>query len=191
MELDGEVRARLAGGDVDGAAKLALEGLGPPILRYLRSMLRDEADAADAFSQWAESLWRGLPGFRFDASLRTWGYRMARNVAHNLRDEAWRRRGERLATGQASALALSIRTRSVLVAERQRQALDELRAALEEEEQALLVLRVDHELPWAEVAEVLAGDGPQVDPATLMKRFERIKQKLGRLARERGLLGDR
>ena len=51
------------------------------------------------------------------------------------------------------------------------------------------MLRIDQQLSWSEVAEVMAAEGTTVDPATLMKRFERIKARLGELARERGLLG--
>jgi RNA polymerase sigma-70 factor (ECF subfamily) len=188
VELDKHVRERLATDGPDAAATLLIELLGPAILRYLRSMLRVEDDAADAFSIWSENVWTGLPAFRGESSLKTWGYRLAWNVAQNLRNEAWRRRGQRLATGQASALAQSIRTRSVLVVERQRQALDELRAALSEEDRSLLVLRLDQQLSWNEVAEVLAAEGKRIEPATLMKRYERVKARLGELARERGLI---
>jgi RNA polymerase sigma-70 factor (ECF subfamily) len=188
VECEPRVRELLAAGDPGGAATALIEGLGPAILRYLRSMLRVEADAADAFSQWSENVWTGLPSFRGESSLKTWSYRLAWNVAQNLRNEAWRRRGQRLATGQASALALSIRTKSVLVVERQRQALDELRAALSEEDRSLLVLRLDQQLSWNEVAEVLTAEGRRIEPGTLMKRYERVKSRLGELARERGLL---
>jgi RNA polymerase sigma-70 factor (ECF subfamily) len=159
------------------------------VLRYLRSMLRVEEDAADAFSQWSENVWTGLASFRGEAALKTWCYRLAWNAAQNLRNDAWHRRGQRLSSGQASALAESIRTRSVVVVERQRQVLDELRQSLSEEDRSLLVLRVDQELSWSEVAEVLAAEGEPIEPATLMKRFERIKARLGELARARGLLG--
>jgi RNA polymerase sigma-70 factor, ECF subfamily len=188
-ELDRLVRERLATDGADGAATALIEALGPAILRYLRSMLRVEEDAADAFSQWSENVWTGLPSFRGESSLKTWGYRLAWNAAQNLRNEAWRKRGQRLATGQASALAMSIQTKSVVVVERQRQALEELRAALSEEDRSLLVLRLDQQLSWNEVAEVLAAEGKRIEPATLMKRFERVKARLGELARERGLLG--
>jgi len=190
MTLESRVQSLLQDGDPGGAAGAVIDALGPAILRYLRSMLREEDDAGDAFSQWAENVWHGLPSFRFGASLKTWSYRLAWNSAQNLRNEAWRRHGQRLATGQASVLAASLRTRSALVVEQQRQALEELRAALDEEERCLLVLRLDQGLTWEEVAAVLAEAGAPVAAATLMKRFERIKTKLGRLARDRGLLDD-
>jgi RNA polymerase sigma-70 factor (ECF subfamily) len=189
MELDQLIREKLAAEGPDGAATALIEALGPAILRYLRSMLRVEEDASDAFSQWSENVWTGLPGFRSESSLKTWGYRLAWNAAQNLRNDAWHRRGQRLSSGQASALALSIRTRSVVVVERQRQALEQLREALSEEDRSLLVLRIDQQLAWSEVAEVMAAEGTKVDPATLMKRFERVKARLGELARARGLLG--
>ena len=189
MELDRLVREHRAAGDGAGAATAVIKALGPAILRYLRSMLRVEEDAADAFSQWSENVWTGLPAFRAEASIKTWGYRLAWNAAQNLRNEAWRRHGQRFATGQASALAQSIRTKSVLVVERQRQALDQLRESLSEEDRSLLVLRLDQQLSWKEVAEVMAAEGTPIDPAALMKRFERVKARLGELAKERGLLG--
>ena len=49
------------------------------------------------------------------------------------------------------------------------------------------VLRVDHRLSWAEIAEVVSGEFPVIE-ATLRKRFERLKARLARLARERGLV---
>jgi RNA polymerase sigma-70 factor (ECF subfamily) len=188
MALDAQVRHLVEGGDLNAAAAAVIEVLGPAILRYLRSMLREEDDAADAFSQWAENVWLGLATFRFGSSLKTWSYRLAWNAGQNLRNEAWRRHGQRLASGQASQLAESIRTRSAVVVERQRQALDELRAALDDAERSLLTLRIDQQLSWDEVSEVMTQGGQPVEPSTLMKRFERIKAKLGRLARQRGLL---
>jgi RNA polymerase sigma-70 factor (ECF subfamily) len=63
-----------------------------------------------------------------------------------------------------------------------------LRDSLDPEEQTLLILRVDKAMPWEDVAEVLGADGDPVSPAALRKRFERLKEKLGRLAREQGLI---
>ncbi len=188
LPVEERVRERIAAGDLDGAATEAIRGLGPQVLRYLRSLLRDEDAAADAFSQFAENLWRGLPGFRWDASLRSWGFRLAFHAALNQRDEAWRRRGRRLATGEASKIADQVRTKTVVRVERHRQALDRLRQSLSVEDRSLLSLRIDQGLPWAEIAHVLAEEGRPVEAATLMKRFERVKERLAKLAREQGLV---
>ncbi len=182
------VKELLAAGDRRGAATLALREHGPKILGYLQVLLRDEADASDAFSVFAENLWRGLEGWRGEASLRTWAYKLAWNAALNLRDEAWRRRGRRFRTSEASRLADEIRTRTIVRVERQRAHLAALRAELSDEEQTLLVLRIDQQLAWEEIAEVLATPEATPDSAMLRKRFERLKERLGKLARDRGLV---
>ena len=42
-------------------------------------------------------------------------------------------------------------------------------------------------MEWKDVAVVLTGEGPPVDAATVRKRFERLKERLAKLAREQGL----
>jgi len=182
------VKELLAGGDRRAAATLALREYGPKILGYLQVVLRDETDAADAFSVFAENLWRGLETWRGEASLRTWAYKLAWNAALNLRDEAWRRHGRRFKPSEASAIADEIRTKTVVKVERQRAHLAELRAELSDEEQTLLVLRIDQGLAWEEIAEVLATAEARPDTAMLRKRFERLKERLAKLARSRGLV---
>jgi RNA polymerase sigma-70 factor (ECF subfamily) len=189
MTLDDRVRALLDAGDLRGAAVLVLDELGPLLLRFLRSLLRDEADAGDAFADTAERIWSGLPEFRGDASLRTWAFRIAWNVARMQRDEGWRRFGRRLEPGEATALAEELRTKTVERDEQRRQAVLALRASLAPEERLLLALRIDQELPWEEVAGILSSRGARVTVAALQKRFERLKERLAALARERGLLG--
>jgi len=188
VDLDARVRELLAAGDPRAAATEALRGLAPDLLRFLRSLLRDEALAGEAFSLAAEHLWQGLPAFEWRASLKTWALRLAFNAAANVRDDAWRRKGRPLLTAEASALAIELQTKTVVRDERHRQALLELRAELTPDEQSLLALRLDQGLEWSEVAAVMAAEGQAPSPATLMKRFERLKERLGKLARERGLL---
>jgi RNA polymerase sigma-70 factor (ECF subfamily) len=188
VTIDEDVKARLARGDHRGAATESLRAFGPKILGYLQAVLRDEADAADAFSIFAEHLWKGLPTWRGQSSLKTWAFKLAWNAALNLKDEAWRRRGRRFRTGEASRLAEEIRTRTGVRVERQKQALDALRAELTEEEQTLLVLRIDQQLSWEEIAEVMGDAAEPLDAAALRKRFERLKEKLTKLAKDRGLV---
>jgi hypothetical protein len=64
-----------------------------------------------------------------------------------------------------------------------------LRAELPAQDQTLLVLRVDKELEWEEIAAVLAAENAPVSAVALRKRFERIKTRLARRAREEGLVG--
>ena len=187
-DIELRVRELLAREDRPGAATAAIQDLGPPVLRYLRSLLRDEDDASDAFSIFAENVWRGIPTWRGEGSLKAWCFRLAWNAATNLRNEAWRRRGRRFFSGEASALAEEVRTRSHVKVERQRQALDKLRESLEVDDVSLLALRIDQKLSWAEIAEVVSSDGVRVEPAALMKRFERLKGRLARMAKDQGLI---
>ncbi|MGN6107017.1 MAG: sigma-70 family RNA polymerase sigma factor, partial [Kofleriaceae bacterium] len=62
-----------------------------------------------------------------------------------------------------------------------------LRDQLEPDDRTLLILRVDRDLQWREIAQVLLGDqadAAELDrhAATLRKRFERVKQRLRELA---------
>jgi len=185
FDLEHEVKGLLALGEHAEAATRTIRALGPTVLSYLRRMLHDEDDVADAFSEWSERVWRGLPSFEFRSSLRTWCVRLAVNVALNDRDEAWRRRVRRFASGEASALAQSIRTSS----DSRRNKLRELSRELDMDERTLLFLRVDQEMSWSEVAEILSASGEVVEAGTASKRFERLKAKIQKLAR-RHRLGD-
>lgn len=180
---EARLRTLLETGDVKGAATGAIREYGPELLRYLRSLLASEADAQEAFSAACERLWRSLPEFRGDASLRTWCFRLAWSAAADLKKEAWTVRGRTLQTDEAAGLADDGKTRSWLRAERLRLSLAELRQALTLEEEGLLRLRVDQGLSWAECAEVLAAGGRRPTVEALMKRFERVKARLGALAR--------
>lgn len=182
------IRGLLERADVRGAAGEVLRSFGPKILGYQRAVLRDEDDAADAFSLFAETLWKSLPAFRWESSLRTWTFRIAWTAAQRIRDDAFRRRGRRLLTSEASKLADEIRTQSAIRREVQADRLAALRASLTPEEQTLLVLRIEQELSWDEIALVLSGDGAPVQATALRKRFERLKDRLAAMAREQGLL---
>jgi len=188
MATDARVRDLVAKGDLRGAAAEAIRGLGPEVLRYLRATLRDEADAADAFSHFAEGLWRGLPAFRGECTLRTWALRLAVNAAANVRNAAWRRRVRRFRTGEASAIADEIRASSVARADREARGLETLRRALSMQDQSLLALRVDQGLSWEEIAEVFSGTGRPARAATIRKRFERLKARLTQMARDQRLV---
>jgi RNA polymerase sigma-70 factor, ECF subfamily len=63
-----------------------------------------------------------------------------------------------------------------------------LRAELPVEDRTLLVLRLDRELEWDEIAAVLGAEGVPVSAAALRKRYERLKARLERRAREEGLI---
>jgi RNA polymerase sigma-70 factor (ECF subfamily) len=188
MSVEARVQALLASGNLRGAATEAIQGYGPKVLGYLRSILRDDADASDAFSHFAEDLWRGIGSYRGDASFKTWAYKLAWCAAMHVRSDAYRRLGRRLESDEASRLANEVRTQSVVRDEARRLDLDRLRASLAPDEQTLLFLRLDQGMDWKDVATVLSGDGPPVEATALRKRFERLKRDLAKKVREQGLI---
>ncbi len=187
-ELDREVREHLARGDTGAAATVAIRRLGPQVLRFLVYLLKSDADAFDAFSEFAERLWRGLPELRPDGSVRAFAFRIASRAAFDVKDDAWHRRGRRLLTREVSILVDEVRSRSYERVEHERRQLDRLRDGLPLADRILLVLRVDQGLGWPDVAEALSAEGAPVTADAALKRFERLKARLQKLAREQGLL---
>jgi RNA polymerase sigma-70 factor (ECF subfamily) len=71
----------------------------------------------------------------------------------------------------------------------------QLREQLPEDDQTLLVLRVDRGLSWLELAEVMLGDDApasdeqlKTEAARLRQRFQAAKHRLRKLVEEAGLL---
>ena len=184
--IEEAIEARCQAGDFEAAATRAIEGYGPELLGYLYAVAPSKTDAEDLYADLCERLWKHLPSFRWQSSLRTWAYAVARNL---LRSDLRARRGKRhvtLSDSAAEKLAQSIRsTTAIHLRTESKNKLDEVRAGLDPDERTLLILRVDRKLPWQDVARVFAeGDASSEDlsrlAASLRKRFERVKDKLRR-----------
>lgn len=197
--LERDVRADCARGAFAEATHRTIAGLGPEIHMFVYGVLRDAHEADEVFSLWSERVLLGLPTFEWGSSLRTWAYAIARNLASNHRRGLRRRRVlpgadsaviEQLEQEVRSATRPYLRTES-------KDTLARIRATLPPDDRALLVLRVDRELDWNAIAEVM-HDGPSpLDAAgrtreaqRLRKRFQLLKERLITLARSEGLIGD-
>ncbi len=187
MTSEQAIAARLDQGNLRAAATEVMKAYGPQVLGYLMAVLRSDDDAREVFSQFAEDLWRGLAHFRRECSFRAWAFKLAWHAASRFYRDPYRQRGCRLMTTDASRLAASVSQSSYRPGGRSER-MTKLRQALDPEEQTLLILRLDKEMPWEEVAQVMSGRGQPVAPAALRKRFERLKDKLALLAREQGLI---
>ncbi len=190
MTPDAEARiAALAlQGDHQAASVALLEAYGREVRSYLQAVVAEPAAADEAFSAFQLNVWKGMGSWRQEGSARAWAYRVAWNAASRFHRDPWRRRRVRMVTGLASRLAQPAVSSHRRTEEERARALAELRACLPPGEQALLILKVDRGLTWAEVAAVLSTEGTPPALAALRKRFERLTRKLGRLARARGLL---
>src|SRR5688500_4862058 len=74
-------------------------------MEYLVAIARSETDGADAFSQFTEDLWKGLPRFRWQSSARTWCYTLARNALSRIRRQPHRKPGRGIALSDAPEVA--------------------------------------------------------------------------------------
>ncbi|HUQ01727.1 MAG TPA: sigma-70 family RNA polymerase sigma factor [Kofleriaceae bacterium] len=191
--LELETRRCCEAGDTHGAATLVIQELGPELLGFLVVLIRDRSDAGEVFADVCVRIWKGLPAFRWESSLRTWCYVLTRRAAAQQRKsrDAWKTRHVPLSDA-ADLEPLIVRIRTTTLAglrEQRRTRAERLREQLSEDEQALLTLRVDRGLEWRDLAQVLA-DHPLDDgeitraAAALRKRFERLKERLRTLAAE-------
>ena len=190
--VDREVREALERGDVDGATENVLRKYGPELIGWLFSVLPNEGDAHDAFSRFSEELWRSMARFNSNCSVRTWCYMIARQSVSRVRAQP-RHAHEVLVTSVPSLVkAVSDVWASTTRrnAQRAQDVYAEIRNQLEEDDQTLLVLRVDRDMPWRDIAIVMLGDDADDEELTrkaalLRKRFERVKQQLRALAAEK------
>jgi RNA polymerase sigma-70 factor (ECF subfamily) len=161
---------------------------GREILSYLLATLRGEGEAGDAFSQFTLNLWQASEGFRGESSFRTWAYALARHAAGRVIRERGRQRRQiplsQVPEVDAMAARLRSETREHLKSET-RDRVRRLRDDLDPDDQTLLILRIDRGFAWPDVARVLARDGEDVERkiVSLRKRFERLKERLRKLAR--------
>jgi RNA polymerase sigma-70 factor (ECF subfamily) len=184
--------------DYERAATLVIEQYGAELLGFLVRELRNGDDASDAFGQFSETFWKTLPSFEWRCSARTWAYKLARRVASHYRKRERRQERQQPLT-QLSQLSIAVeRVRTATLAYKRTDVKDrfqELREQLPQEDQTLLILRVDRRLSWLELAEIMLGDEAAPSPeqlkteaARLRKRFQLAKDQLRKLAEEAGLL---
>jgi RNA polymerase sigma-70 factor, ECF subfamily len=187
-ESEQQIRRLLAGGERSAAATAILQAYGPEVYGFLIAWLRSECDAEDAFSDACEDLWGSLAAFEGRCSTRTWFYLLARHAGCRLRRAA-HHHTRSLSPSEAERLVAPQRSTTSVVQERTRERFADLRGALSEDDQALLILRVDRALSWDEIALILCADGPaegdqQRSSARMRKRFQALKERLRGLVRE-------
>jgi len=193
-----EIRAAFDSGRMQDAATAVLAAYGDEILSFIHSRLRDRVDSDDAFAMFAEDLWNGLPSFGWRSSVRTWAYTLARNATVRYASTNGRRAARNVPLSYPGAVAKLVeRVRETTEHYKRTAVKDQFRALREQldlEDQTLLILRVDRNMSWRELAQTLSGtvdldeDAIERESARLRKAFERVKRELKRLSEEQGLL---
>lgn len=197
-QAEAAVQKLAAAGDVEGAAAEAIRSFGPEIFRFLVSFLRSEQKAEHVFSVWSEKIWTNLPKFGWQSSFRTWAFRVAKNAALDdaRKIQTHQKYARSLsAAGPASRIAEEVRSKTKpYLKTTMKDRFRELRQQLSDEDNLLLLLRVDRKMGWLAIAEVIAPDectdkaAQKKVAARLRKRFQTIKDRLAKLSREAGLL---
>jgi RNA polymerase sigma-70 factor (ECF subfamily) len=197
--IEDDIRRRCEAGDLDGATSAALRGYGEEVFDLLLALHRSEDEAGEVFSRFAEELWHSVGSFEWRCSFRTWAYVIARRASTRHRARAARRALHEVPLPEGSELSLLLAEICVETVSsrhaRRRARLVELRDALPADDQTLIMLRVDRELAWNDLARVLHdGEGELDDDALkreaarLRKRFQLVKDKLYEMARREGLV---
>ena len=76
-----DAATRTAGADDDAELRAVVEELARPAYRLALAIVRDPALAEDVVQETLVKVWTSLDSFRGESSLRSWGLRIAHNVA--------------------------------------------------------------------------------------------------------------
>jgi RNA polymerase sigma-70 factor, ECF subfamily len=192
-DLESQIRAAWDAGDFACATTVALRGYGPEVLGFLVGVTHDHAKGEEAFSLFAERLWQGMTRFEWKCSVRTWAYLLARNAAtdRGRREARHQRSRVTLSASPVAKVAARVRTETLsMLRTEKRTEFQRLRDELPEEDRAVLVLRVDRDLAWRDIAVVLGAEEEAIEreAARLRKRFQLTKDRLRALGKARGLV---
>jgi len=173
--LDIEVREQVHAGNVREAADLLLARLCPELRPFLHRLLGNVALAEEAHSATCERLWRGLASFRWECSLRSWSYIVARREASRCR--ARHARGAVQLTTLSAAEGVPVEANSSpTLSTTRRDLLENLRTAISDEDRDLIVMRVERGLPWKEIAVAFLEEGP-LDEEAITRESARLRQR--------------
>lgn len=198
--IEAAAQAAFAAGNFESVTEIGLRAYGDEIYSFILAQFHGNLGAADeAFSEFSEDLWRGLPAFQWRCTLRAWSYRIARSACSHYRRSPYNQAERRAPIGVSAIVdQLGQQARSSTQVHMRTEVKDkvrELREQLSPGDRDLLILRVDRGLSWREVVFALHADDeppPNADlprlEANVRQRFADIKKHLRGLAKTAGLL---
>lgn len=173
MHSDLELVTRLATGD-DAALEAILDAHQDAVVRFARTVTRDQNAAHDAAQEAFIRLWRNPKSFR-EGSLRAWLFTVTRNVALN-EFRSTRRRTARIEKAETAPQPPSAIDRAA-DAEKLRQ-VREFINTLPEQERSAITLFAAEGLSQQEVADVL-GTTPGAIKQAILSARKKIKERFG------------
>ena len=171
--FDADVRVLVDAGRPRDAANLLVARLSSELRPFLHRLLGDVALADEAHSATCERLWRGLANFRWESSLRSWTYIIARREASRCRAR-YARSDWHTTLSAAEAVAIQATSRSLSTT--QQDIVESLRLSLSPEDRDLLVLRIERGLSWKEIAAAFLEDD-ETDAGVLDREAARLRQR--------------
>lgn len=196
MDVAEQIECFLLAKDFQAAARTSIDAYGPEVLGFLVSLLRDENDASEVFSQACEDMWSGLAGFQGRSSFRTWFYAIARHAAFRFRRSPGRDPRRHKPLSEAGEMAEQLRSRTLPHLRTDvKEQFASIRNSLDESDRALLVLRVDRDMSWNDIARIFSIDDQSDEAlvrvgARLRKQFQAVKREIRQRALTAGLLSD-
>lgn len=135
--------------------RLLYERLAPAIHRFLRDLLRDDALASDATQETFIRAFRNAELLADPSRARPWLFGVARNVSLELRRARFRR--SRVITDASDVVrerapAPHACPEGACIEREEVELLDRALGELSEDRRAMLVLRLDHDLSYEEIA---------------------------------------
>ncbi len=195
-EVESAAREAWHAGDFNAATTAIIRGYGPEVMGFIGGRMQNATAADDVFALFCEDLWKGLPKFQWRSSLRVFCYVIARHAANRYGSRVLQPGKNHLGLSKAAHLSVLIdkmrtSTAAYLRTEVKTRA-QKLREKLSPEDRTILILRVDKQMSWDELAAILHDDDAAVDrkreTARLRKRFQLAKRRLRKLAEAEGLV---
>jgi len=174
--LDTKVRELVVVGREREAVDILLARITPELRSFLLRLLGDFALASEALSATCERLWRGLATFRWECSLRSWSYGIARREASRCRARRARAAIQLTTLSAADDVPADRTPSSSTLSTTRRDLLEDLRASLSDEDRDLLVMRVERGLAWKEIALAFLEEDTH-DAEAIAREAARLRQR--------------
>lgn len=151
-------------------------------------MSGNSEDARDLSQEAFLKAWRGLRFYQFESAFSTWLYRLTSNVCIDFLRSRKRRPSVSLTVDEEETVEMEVEDSSPTPEEQvlhreQQYAVAKAMEQLEDEFRQVLTLRVIHDLPYEEIAEIM-----DMKVGTVKSRLARARMKLKKLLEDGNIL---
>lgn len=174
-------------GDLDAFAEL-VEAYEKQVYNLCYRMCGNEEDAKDLTQEAFVKVWRGLEHYQFESAFSTWLYRLTSNVCIDFLRRRKRQNTVSLFVSREEDGETELEPpdqeplpEEQLLQRERRQAIERAMGQLEEEFRLVLTLRVIHDMPYEQIAQIT-----NVKVGTVKSRLARARSKLKKILVESG-----